>query len=97
MSLNAVIFWDAVAAPVVYGHKGHNDMDVGRKDARLYLYDRDKHTLIDRKDLARRLNDTVMPVRGVPFYVCLGFIGGAPTFDPPEKSHGSRRRRRVGL
>jgi alcohol dehydrogenase (cytochrome c) len=123
--------WDTAAAPVVYSHKGRNYMAVGSKDARLYLYDRDKHTLIARKDLARRLNDTVVPVRGVPLYVCPGFtggvewngpaydptsgllfvnsvdrcatmkvadpradddtIGGALTFDPPEKSHGSLR------
>jgi PQQ-dependent dehydrogenase (methanol/ethanol family) len=123
--------WDTSAAPVIYSQAGRSFMAVGSKDARLYIYDRNKHTLIARKDLARRLNDTVVAVRGVPLYVCPGFtggvewngpaydpgngmlfvnsvdrcatmkltdprsdvdtIGGALTFDPPEKSHGSLR------
>jgi hypothetical protein len=59
---------------------------VGTKDARLYLYDRDAHDLIVRRDLTRRENATGILPPGVPTHVCPGSLGGVewngPAFDP---------------
>jgi alcohol dehydrogenase (cytochrome c) len=78
--------WDTTGAPVIYSAGGHNLLAVGTKDARLYLYDRDKHSLIARRDLTRRENDTGVLPPGVPTHVCPGSLGGVewngPAFDP---------------
>jgi alcohol dehydrogenase (cytochrome c) len=81
--------WDTGAAPVIYEQDGHRFMAVGSKDARLYLYDRDTHALLARQDLARRLNDTMMPEPGVPIRFCPGALGGVewngPAYSPLDR------------
>lgn len=81
--------WDTAAAPVLYAAGGRNLMAVGSKDARLYLYDRDRHTLVARRDLIARLNDIGVLPAGKPTRVCPGGLGGVewngPAFDPTNK------------
>jgi glucose dehydrogenase len=78
--------WDTAAAPVLYEIGNHPMMAVGTKDARLYLYERDRHTLIARRDLTARLNDSGVLAPGVPTRVCPGTLGGVewngPAFGP---------------
>ena len=77
--------WDTAAAPVLYSAAGRNFMAVASKDARLYLYDRDQHTLQARRDLATHLNDTGPLPAGQPTRVCPGGLGGVewngPAYD----------------
>jgi alcohol dehydrogenase (cytochrome c) len=81
--------WDTAAAPVIYDQDGREFMAVGSKDARLYIYDRDNHALIARRDLTARMNDEVplSSERGVR--VCPGVLGGVewngPAYDPLDK------------
>lgn len=78
--------WDTAAAPVLYTAQGRNLMAVGSKDARLYLYDRDHHTLIATRDLIERQNASGVLPPGLPTHVCPGGLGGVewngPAFDP---------------
>jgi alcohol dehydrogenase (cytochrome c) len=78
--------WDTVAAPILYELSGRRFMAVGSKDARLYIYDRDTHDLIARKDLARRLNESLPLPTDHPIHVCPGVSGGVnwngPAIDP---------------
>jgi alcohol dehydrogenase (cytochrome c) len=79
--------WDTAAAPLLYEQDGRKFVAVGSKDARLYIYDRDSHALLARKDLtARRINDTLALTPGKPTYICPGTMGGVewngPAYDP---------------
>jgi len=78
--------WDTAAAPVLYSAGGHQMMAVGSKDGRLYLYDRDNHTLLLHRDLVVRENDTGALPPGKPTHVCPGTVGGVewngPAYDP---------------
>lgn len=78
--------WDTAAAPVLYAMGGRNLMAVGSKDARLYLYDRDRHTLVTQRELIERQNATGVLPSGKPTHVCPGGLGGVewngPAFDP---------------
>lgn len=78
--------WDTAAAPVLYDQDQREFMAVGSKDARLYIYDRNSHALIARKDLTRRLNDTQPLSSDHGLHVCPGFLGGVewngPAYDP---------------
>jgi alcohol dehydrogenase (cytochrome c) len=78
--------WDTAAAPVLYAAQGRNMMAVGSKGAQLFLYDRDRRTLIARRDLIERQNATGVLPPGIPTHVCPGGLGGVewngPAFDP---------------
>lgn len=78
--------WDTAAAPVLYDQDGRSFLTVGSKDARLYIYDRNSHALIARKDLTTRLNDTLPLSSEEGLHVCPGFLGGVewngPAYDP---------------
>jgi PQQ-dependent dehydrogenase (methanol/ethanol family) len=82
--------WDTAAAPTLYNQGGRNFLAVGSKDSRLYIYDRDSHALIARKNLQLRVNDTAVPQPGVPIHSCPGTMGGVewngPAFDPATGS-----------
>jgi alcohol dehydrogenase (cytochrome c) len=77
--------WDTAAAPVIYDQEGAGFLAVGSKDARLYIYDRNSHALIARKDLTKRVNDTLL-LAETGTHVCPGFLGGVewngPAYDP---------------
>jgi alcohol dehydrogenase (cytochrome c) len=81
--------WDTGAAPVIYEQDGRKLMVVGSKDARLYFYDRVSHALLARKNLARRLNDTVPPPPGTGLRICPGALGGVewngPAYSPVDR------------
>jgi alcohol dehydrogenase (cytochrome c) len=81
--------WDTAAAPVIYDQDGRQFMAVGSKDARLYLYDRNSHALLARKNLARRLNDTILPIPGKALRMCPGALGGVewngPAYSPENR------------
>jgi PQQ-dependent dehydrogenase (methanol/ethanol family) len=80
--------WDTAAAPALYDQDGRHYMAVGSKDARLYIYDRDSHQLIARKDLTRRENDT-LPLTAAGVHICPGILGGVewngPAYDPNSR------------
>jgi PQQ-dependent dehydrogenase (methanol/ethanol family) len=81
--------WDTSAAPMLYTVGGRNMMAVGSKDARLYLYDRDRHSQVARRDLTQRVNDVGVLAPGLANRVCPGAVGGVewngPAFDPTDK------------
>lgn len=80
--------WDTAAAPTIFEQDGRRFMAVGSKDARLYIYDRESHALIARKDLAQHLNVDV-PVSTKPLHVCPGALGGVQwngtAYDPVNR------------
>jgi alcohol dehydrogenase (cytochrome c) len=80
--------WDTAAAPTIFDQDGRRFMAVGSKDARLYIYDRDSHALLARKDLAQHLN-VDLPVSTKPLHVCPGIMGGVEwngaAYDPVNR------------
>ena len=78
--------WDTAAAPMIYEAGGRKLMAVGSKDDRVYFYDRGARRLLYRRDLSRRVSDTVPLLPDQPVRVCPGILGGVewngPAFDP---------------
>jgi PQQ-dependent dehydrogenase (methanol/ethanol family) len=81
--------WDTAAAPLLYEQDGRKIVAVGSKDAQLYIYDRDTHALVARKQLTRRVNDDAPLLPGKPVHVCPGSVGGVewngPAYDPVRR------------
>ncbi len=81
--------WDTAAAPLLYEQDGRKFVAVGSKDSQLYIYDRDTHALIAKKQLTRRLNDDAPLLPGKPVHVCPGSVGGVewngPAYDPVRR------------
>ena len=69
--------WDTAAAPVLYDSKAGPRMAVASKDGWLYVYDRERPTLIQRLEISPHVNAEVPLSTQAEVYHCPGISGGA--------------------